>query len=127
MHPRWVWFLGLWLLAPWPLGILGDSLVPAVRYAILTAAGASVAFAEGASGPVGGIIALFAAMTAATTLGCGLAAWVVSRALAPLPQSYQRAISWYAFGAGVGLALLFEPYCTPMGRAATGGLLEVLS
>ena len=130
MNTAWIrriWFGGLWLLFPWPLLIFSDSFVPAVRYLILGVVAATVAVTEGASGPVGQLVLLFLGMAALTTSGCWLLAWLISRLLAPLPVGVQRAITLGCLGAALVGSLLFEPYRTSLGRALTGGLLDVLS
>jgi hypothetical protein len=124
---RRIWFLGLWLLLPWPLVLIGDGLVPAVRFAVLAAAAGVIALAEGAAGPVGAIVGLFVAYALATALACWLLAWVVARMLARLPAAYAAAITWTLLGVALVVALFLAPYRTPFGRAATGGLLQVLS
>jgi hypothetical protein len=121
-----VWFAGLWLLLPWPMPIVGNAFVPAVRYAILATAATAVALKEGAAGPVGGIVGLFIGMTLAATLGCWLLAWVVARALGSLPPLLQQRITWLFLVAGVMIALTLSPYRTYFGPAQTGGLLAVL-
>jgi hypothetical protein len=124
---RRIWFLGLWLLLPWPIFVFGDAFVPAVRYALLGAVTLAIAVAEGAAGPVGLILVLFTLMTAGTTLACWLLAWVTAKLLGNLPAPAQRAITFGALAFALVCALLFEPYRTSFGRALTGGLLEVLS
>jgi len=124
---RRIWFVGLWLLLPWPFALLGDGLVPAVRYAILAIAGASIAIVEGAAGPVGMIVALFAGLAIATALACWGIAWVVGKGLDRLPATQAAAITWVCLALGLAVALFGEPYRTPFGRAVTGGLLQVLS
>jgi len=123
---RW-WFAGLWFLLPWPIFAFGDAFVPAVRYAILGIVATAVGIAEGTSGPVGMIIALFAIMTVGTTLGCWLLAWIVAKVLSLLPPAAARRITWLAMAGALAWALFFEPYRTHFGRAARGGLLAVLS
>jgi len=124
---RRLWFLGLWLLLPWPLSIIGDAFVPSARYALLAAAAASFALVEGAAGPVASIVALFVGVAAFTTLACWVIAWLMARLLVRLPMAQASAITWASLGTGLFVALFFEPYRTPFGRALTGGLLRVLS
>jgi hypothetical protein len=130
MQPRTLrrlWFVGFWLLVPWPLSIFGDAFVPAVRYLILGVVAAAVAVTEGASGPVGGLVFLFLAMALLTTLACWLAAWLVSKLLIHSSAFAQRAVTFGGLGAALIFCLVCEPYATPFGRALTGGLLDVLS
>jgi hypothetical protein len=124
---RRVWFVGLWLLLPWPMTVVGPAFVPSVRYALLACAGSSVALTEGAAGPVGLIVALFVGVASLTTLGCWLIAWAIGRLLVRLPVAQATALTWACLGLGLFVALYFEPYRTPFGRALTGGLLQVLS
>jgi hypothetical protein len=130
MRPRTLrrlWFVGLWLLLPWPLHIVGEAFVPAVRYLILGGVAAAFAAAEGAAGPVGGIVCLFLGMGIVTSLGCWLAAWGIAKLLARCSAFTQRAVTFGGLGAALVFCLAFEPYATPFGRALTGGLLDVLS
>jgi len=124
---RRLWFIGLWLLLPWPIFAFGDAFVPAARYAILGIVAAAVAITEGASGPVGLILLLFASMTVGTTLGCWLLAWMIAKLLAVLPDTAARRVTFAALSIALLWALLFAPYHTHFGRAARGGLLEILS
>jgi len=124
---RRVWFLGLWLLRPWPLTVVGDAFVPSVRYALLACAGSAVAFTEGAAGPVGLIVALFVGVALVTALACWIIAWAIARGLARIPVALATKLTWGCLGLGLLVALVFEPYRTPFGRALTGGLLQVLS
>jgi len=101
--------------------------VPAVRYAILLAAGGAVALAEGAAGPVPGILLLFGVHALAATGVAGLAAWIASRALAPLAPRTRGWTVWAACAALLLLALAIELYRTPFGRAPASGLLGILS
>lgn len=123
---RLAWFFGLWLLLPWPLPVIGDAFVPAVRYALLACAGSSVALSEGAAGPVGSIVALFVGMALLTALACWVLAWAISKASARLPVRLANAMTWACLGTGLFVALFCEPYRTPFGRSMTGGLLQVL-
>ena len=130
MQPRTLrrlWFVGFWLLVPWPLTIFGDAFVPAVRYLILGVVAATVAVTEGASGPVGGLVFLFLGMGLITTLACLVAAWLVSKLLIHFSVAAQRTVTLGGLGTALIYCLAFEPYATPFGRALTGGLLEVLS
>ena len=130
MQPRTLrrlWFVGFWLLMPWPLYIFGDAFVPAVRYLILGVVAATVAVAEGASGPVGGLVFLFLGMGLITTLACWAAAWLTSKLLIHFSVFTQRTVTLGGLGSALLFCLVFEPYATPFGRALTGGLLEVLS
>ena len=130
MKPRMLrraWFLGLWLLLPWPLSVIGDAFVPSVRYALLACAASSVALAEGAAGPVALIVALFVGIAILTTSACWVIAWAIAKLLARLPAAQASTITWACLGFGLIVALFFEPYRTPFGRALTGGLLQVLS
>ena len=124
---RRLWFTGLWLFLPWPLVVFSDALVPAIRYLLLGAVAATVAVAEGASGPVGGVVFLFLGMGIVTTLACWLAAWAIARVLGLLPPGSRRIVTWVCLVAALIWALAFDPYQTPFGRAPTGGLLDVLS
>jgi len=122
-----LWFLGFWLLLPWPLVLLSDALVPAVRYLLLGCVAASVALTEGAGGPVSMVVAFFIGYGLLTTLLCWIMAWAVARSLVRWLPHHARTITWVCLVVGLLVALLFEPYRTSFGRAATGGLLQVLS
>jgi hypothetical protein len=124
---RRVWFLGLWLLMPWQLFILADAFVPAARYVLLAFAASAIALYEGAAGPVGLIVTLFVGMGIATTAGCWVLAFIVARLLRPTTPRTSMALTLGVLGVSLLIALLFEPYRTPFGRALQGGLLQVLS
>ena len=91
---RWLWFVGLWLLAPWPwpLPAVADVFVPAARYALLASAAIAIVVAEGAAGPVALVVAVFTGWALVTTLGCWLVAWLGSRALALVSPRIRTAI-----------------------------------
>ena len=124
---RRTWFAGLWLLLPWPLFVFGNALVPAVRYVLLGLVAAAVAIAEGASGPVGLIVLLFFGMGIATTSGCWILAYLISRCLNRFPVRVQHTITWLCLGIAFLACLALDVYRTPFGRALRGGLIEVLS
>jgi hypothetical protein len=124
---RRLWFIGLWLMLPFSLPFLDGSLVPAVRYVILASASIAIAFLEGSAGPVGMLIALFAVWGAITTSICWGIAWAVARGLSAATPSLRAGVTWGCLLVGLIVALGLRPYSTPFGRAATGGLLEVLS
>jgi len=124
---RRVWFVGLWLLLPWPLTVVGDAFVPSARYALLAGASSSIALTEGAAGPVALIVALLVGVAGLTALGCWVIAWGIGRLLVRLPIAHAAALTWVCLGLGLFVALFFEPYRTPFGRALTGGLLQALS
>ena len=124
---RWLLFLTLALTLPVPMWGQFGAFVPAVRYAILFAAGAAVALAEGTAGPVPLILLLFGLHALAAAGLAGLAAWIGGRALAPLAP---RTRGWIVAGAGAALLLLalaVELYRTPFGRAPVSDLLGILS
>jgi hypothetical protein len=124
---RRLWLGGLWLLLPWPIVVMNDAWVPAVRYLILGCVAAAVAVTEGAAGPVGPLVFFFLGWALLTTLGCWGLAWIVARGLGHLPPAVASAVSWLCLGVGLLVALFASPYVTPFGRARIGGLLQVLS
>lgn len=124
---RRVWWVGIWLLFPWPLLIYSEAWVPAVRYLILAAVAGSVAVMEGAAGPVGQLVLLFAIWGIGTSLLAWLIAWLIAKLLALLPDRVAIALTIGILGIGLCWAIFFEPYRTPFGRAIRGGLLQVLS
>jgi hypothetical protein len=124
---RRIWFAGLWFLMPWPMFILADALIPAVRYAILAGIVATVGIVESGSGPVLSIFVLFSGMAALTTLACWLLAWIIGRLLSGFTLPTQRTITWACLAAAILISLWFDPYQTPFGRASDGGLLDILS
>lgn len=128
MRPmRRVWFAGIWLLFPWPLLILVDASVPAVRYVLLAAVAGMVAMMEGAAGPVGLLVLLFTIWGLGTSLLCWLTAWLIAKLMARVPDPAAIALTLGVLGIGLFWAVFFEPYRTPFGRALRGGLLQVLS
>jgi len=123
----WLLFGVLAFTLPIPMWGPFGAFAPAVRYAILLSAGGAVALAEGAAGPVPGILLLLAAHAVAAGALAGLVAWLASRALAPLSARTRRRVVWTACAGILLAALLLEPYRTPFGSAPTHGLLGLLS
>jgi hypothetical protein len=126
-HLRWLWFVGIWLLFPWPLFILQEAWVPAVRYLLLGLVAATVAIVEGAAGPVGLLVTLFLGWGIGTSLCSWLLAWAITKLLGQLSSRVAVSLSLVALGTALIWAITFEPYRTPFGRALRGGLLQVLS
>lgn len=126
-HLRWLWFVGIWLLFPWPLFILQEAWVPAVRYLLLGLVAATVAIVEGAAGPVGLLVTLFLGWGIGTSLCSWLLAWAITKLLGQLSSRAAVSVSLGALGIALIWAIAFEPYRTPFGRALRGGLLQVLS
>ena len=124
---RRLWFLGAWLLLPWPMVIFGDTWVPAVRYVILAGVAGAVALAEGAAGPVLAMVFLFSAWAAVTTLGCWLLAWAVSKLVGLLPSRVAGVLTLAILLVGLIAALVLTPYETRFGTARMGSLLDILS
>lgn len=124
---RWVWFLGLFVLAPWPLSAIGDAYVPAIRYAMLATAGIAVAAAEGAQGPVPLIIGLMTVAAVGYTALCLALAGLIVRALERLGRIPALGVTLLALCVALAVALVGTPYLTPFGHAPRGGLLEILS
>lgn len=112
---------------PWPLLVLSDAFVPAVRYLLLGVVAATVAVMEGAAGPVGLLVLLFLGYGALTSLFSWLLAWPIARLLGGLSNRTATSLSLAILGVALVWAIFFEPYETPFGRASTGGLLQVLS
>lgn len=123
---RWLVFAGLVLALPLPMLGPFDALVPPVRYAILLGAASAVALAEGAAGPVPGILVLFAVNLALALALSAALAWGAGRALAGLSGFARGAVVGIALVALLGWALLAEPYETEFGRAPRANLIGVL-
>ncbi len=123
----WTWFIGLWLLLPWPMIVFTEQWVPAVRYAILASVASAVALMEGAAGPVGPLVGLFLGWSLGTALGCWGIAVLASRLLARLPSRLSAWLTLALIVLAVASALALEPYHMHFGRAPQGGLLEFLS
>ncbi len=124
---RRFWFAGIWLLFPWPLLVLQDAYVPAVRYLILGMVAATVAIVEGAAGPVGLLVVLFLGWGIGTSFCSWLLAFTIAKLLGQLPNRAALSFSLATLGVALIWALFFEPYRTVFGRALRGGLLQVLS
>lgn len=120
-------FVGLFFLLPWPLTLTAGAFVPAIRYLILGMVAATVAVAEGAAGPVGPVVAVLLVWALVCSAGCWALAWLAASLLERMPPRLADALCVVALLVGLGIALLSDPYRTPYGRAATGGLLEILS
>jgi len=124
---RWLLFVVFALTLPLPSwGEFGE-FAPALRYAVLFAAGAAVAIGEGATGPVPWILLLFGLHALAATALAGLAAWIGGRALARLAPRTRGWIVAVTCVAILLFAVAFEPYRTPFGRAPVSNLLGILS
>jgi hypothetical protein len=124
---RRLWFVGFFFLLPWSMVIYSGPWVPAVRFLILGSVAGIVAVAEGAAGPVSGMVFLFLAHAVVTTIFCWVLASIVARLLSRLPERLALRITFACLAAGLAISLLLDPYLTPFGRAARGGLLEILS
>jgi len=124
---RWLLFLALALTVPTPMLLVFDALVPPIRYVILAAASLAVALAEGAAGPVPGIILLMAGHAVLYLLLAWLVAWLAARLLRGLTPARRRTAVLGAVGALLFFSLAFALYHTPFGRAPTGNLLGVLT
>jgi hypothetical protein len=124
---RRLWFAGIWLLFPWPLLVLQDAFVPAVRYLLLGIVAATVAILEGAAGPVGMLVVLFLGWGIGTSFCSWLLAVAIAKLLGRLPHRTALSLSLGTLGVALVWALFFEPYRTVFGRALRGGLLQVLS
>jgi len=124
---RWIWFAALFLLAPWPLSGMGDAFVPAVRYAMLAAAGPAVAAAEGAQGPAPLIIGLMCVSALGYTALCFAIASLVARGLERIGRGPSALVTILVLAVALAVAVVGQPYLTPFGHAPRGGLLEILS
>ena len=120
---RWLLFAVSALALPLPaIGPFGG-LVPPVHHVVLFAATSAIAAIEGVAGPVGRILLLFAINAVATSIACGLAAWLLARLIARLPERARSAVAWGLAAALLGASLVFPLYQTPFGRAPTANLL----
>ena len=121
----WLW-LGALLLVPLPMLALDAALVPVVRFLLLGGACVAVLLVEGGGGVTESIAALLLVHTAVYAGLLWAAAWLIARSLARLSGSARRALVLGILGLALLLALTTEPYRTPFGHAARGGLLDVL-
>jgi hypothetical protein len=123
---RWLLFAVLVVALPFPaVGPFGG-FAPALHHVALFAATAAVAVVEGAAGPVGRILVLFAVHAAVTLALCGLAAWLGARLLASLSPRARTAVALGLCAALLAASLAFPLYDTPFGREPTANLLGVL-
>jgi len=124
---RWLLFGFLVLALPFPMLGPFEVLVPPVRYAILLAAAAAVALAEGAAGPVPWILGLLALNLVLSLAAAWVAAWAISRALGALRSPALRGVLVLgAVCAGLALAACLPIYETGFGRAPVANLLGLL-
>lgn len=123
----WVLFGVFALVAPLPMLGPFDAFMPAARYLLLALAAAAVALAEGAAGPVPGILALFAGHALVGLLLAGGLGWIAARLTRPLSAGARRLVVLGVCGALLAGAVAFEVYRTPFGRTPTANLLGVLS
>ena len=112
-----------------PLPTLGPyaAVVPPARHLILFAATAAVAALEGAAGPVRGILTLFAINAAVTFPVAWFVAWLAARLTASLSPGVRRALVLGTCALFLLVALAFDLYRDPFGRAPTTNLWGVLS
>jgi len=121
----WLLFAMFALTLPFPaIGPFGG-FVPAVHHVVLLAATVAIAVAEGAAGPVLGILLLFAFHAAVTLVLTALAAWLCARLLASRSPAARRTVVWAVCAVLLAVSLAFEIYQTPFGRAPTANLLGV--
>ena len=118
-------WLGLLLMAPLPLHLLGAASIPVARMLLLACVCLGMAAIEG--GGIAYWLALgFAGPALGYTLGLWVAAWLLARAsrgLTPQTRGIGMGILWLL---GASAALVLEPYRMPFGTVARGGLLSVL-
>ncbi|MBK7952125.1 MAG: hypothetical protein IPK00_26080 [Deltaproteobacteria bacterium] len=128
VRSAWGWLFATFVLVlPFPvLGPFGG-MVPPANHLILLAATSAVAASEGAAGPVPGLLVLFALHAVVTLLAALALAWVASRLLGGLQPGVRRSLVWVAIALMLAIALSFELYTPPFGRAPTANLLGVLS
>jgi hypothetical protein len=124
---RWLWFVGVWLMLPWPMALLADAWVPAARYLLLTLVSLAIGILEGAAGPVPGIILLFALHAMVYSAAAWGIAWGASRALAGVAPGTRRWVTLGSLTIALALSLAFDLYRTPFGSAPFANLLGVLS
>jgi len=123
---RWLCFIGLFLLLPWPM-LVFDAFVPAVRYVILAGAALAVLLVEGGAGPVPGIVLLFCLHAVVYTAVAWILSWAATRLVSQASPRALAPLTWIALAAGFTIALVLEPDRTSFGHRATGGLLDILS
>ena len=113
--------------APLPLVVFADALAPPLRYAILAAAAAAVAFVEGGSGTVWLIVVVFALHAFVWTTLCWLVAWLAARSTAALSARGRTILVLAVCAVALGLALSMPAYRTPLGPAPRANLVGALS
>ncbi|HEX5065521.1 MAG TPA: DUF3604 domain-containing protein, partial [Myxococcota bacterium] len=121
--------LALWiaalLLVPLPMLQFGAQ-VPVAQYLLLAGVCAAVAAVESSSGVLLLLLSLFLTHALVYALLLWFAAGLVARLLARLAPRARTAAVATAVLAGLGVALLGEPYVTPFDRAPRGNLATVL-
>lgn len=112
-----------------PLPLLGpfDLFAPTVRYLLLTSITGSVAWVEGASGPVPLILALFAGNTLLYLLLNGFLAWAFARSLTQISRTARSWIVVTTCAALLVLSISLDLYRTPFGTLPRSNLLGLLS
>jgi hypothetical protein len=124
---RWLFFGFLALALPFPMLGPFEAFVPPVRYAILLGAGAAVALAEGAAGPVSLILVLLAINLVVSLAAAWVAAWAASRVLGAVPSpALRRGLAVGVVCVGLALATIVPIYETAFGRAPTANLPGLL-
>ena len=124
---RWWLFLAIVLTVPLPMLGPYDAFVPPVRHLILSSATASFMVVEGAAGPVPAIFLLFAIHALVYLALAWGVAWVLSRFLGSLSPRARGTLVLAVCAGLFFLAVAFDLYATPFGRAPTGNLWSVLS
>lgn len=122
---RLLW-VGLLLTLPLPMLVLDDGLVPVVRFLLLGGACVAVMLVEDAGGVVGFLALVFLVHAVVYAGLLWLLAFAISRGLGRLPPRRLAAVTLAALVLAFVAATATQPYRTPFGRAARGGLVEVL-
>lgn len=112
-----------------PLPLLGpfDLFAPTFRYLLLSAITGSVAWVEGASGPVPLILALFVGNSLVYLLLNGFLAWLLARWLGRYSRAARTRIVVSACGALLVLSISLDLYRTPFGTLPRSNLMGLLS
>ena len=125
---RWVLFLGIVLLVPWPMHVMEPVFAPTAHYLLLAGAVAAVVGVEGGGGPVPLLLAMFAGYALFYLALSWVVAWAVTRlVLARSSPTTRGRLVLGVLCIGLIVAVVTRGYQTPFSRLPRANLFEALS
>ena len=121
-------FVLIFTVVPLPMVFLGEGWVPGVRYLLFSGVVSAVMAVGGGAGPVPAILLVFTLhAVVAAALSFLIAHVLAFGVLRRLPPRAAGAVTLAAIVIGLGVALAFDLYQTPFGRAPRSNLIGILS